>query len=418
VSAAQSMSMGRAVLTVDGRRVVAAQALRAAGYGFTSVLLGRLLADRGASPGQVGLLLAALVAGSAISSLVVGRYGDVVGRRRSYALIYLGIALAGAVVAVGAPLWLLAVIALTGTLSTDVVDNGPATTLEQAMLATEEGGRSGARAMGMYNFVGYIAGAIGAMTQGGLGLLVHGTVGAVAFVVLVPLGLAGAALGLSLSARVEPPAIADATATGLVAESSRLGPSRRRVFGLAGLFAVDAGGGGLVTTTFLAYYLTTRYGAAPFGLGVLFFAITLLQAVSVLLAPRVADRFGLIPTMVGTHLPSNLLLIAAAFAPTLGWASVLLLARSVLSSMDVPTRQALVMAVVTPAERTPAAATTNAARYLVRPFGPIIAAGLQQIALGAPLVVSGLVKAGYDLSLWAWGSRHHLGTADHTKPTP
>jgi len=320
------------------------------------------------------------------------------------------------VVAVGAPLWLIAVVALTGTLSTDVVDNGPATTLEQAMLATEEGGRSGARAMGVYNFVGYIAGAIGAMAQGGLGLLVHGSLGAAAFVVLVPLGLAGAALGLSLSARVEPPTVFAATVTGRVTESSRLGPSRRRVYGLAGLFAVDAGGGGLVTTTFLAYYLTTRYGAAPFGLGVLFFAITLLQAVSVLLAPRVADRFGLIPTMVGTHLPSNLLLIAAAFAPTLGWASVLLVARSLLSSMDVPTRQALVMAVVTPAERTPAAATTNAARYLVRPFGPIIAAALQQIALGAPLVVSGLVKAGYDLSLWAWGSRHHLGTTDPTKP--
>ena len=124
-----------------------------------------------------------------------------------------------------------------------------------------------------------------------------------------------------------------------------------------------------------------------------------------------ADRFGLIPTMVGTHLPSNLLLIAAAFAPTLAWASVLLLGRSLLSSMDVPTRQALVMAVVTPAERTPAAATTNAARYVVRPFGPFVAAALQQISLGAPLVVSGIVKAGYDLSLWTWGSRHHLGTA-------
>ena len=161
------------------------------------------------------------------------------------------------------------------------------------------------------------------------------------------------------------------------------------MFGLAGLFAVDAGGGGLVTTTFLSYYLITRYGTAPFGLGILFFAITLLQALSVLLAPRVADRFGLIPTMVGTHMPSNLLLIAAAFAPTLAWASVLLLGRSLLSSMDVPTRQALVMAVVTPAERTPAAATTNAARYVVRPFGPIVAAALQQISLGAPLVVSG-----------------------------
>ena len=406
----------RSRLTDDGRRVVAAQALRAAGYGFTSVLLGRLLADRGASPVTVGLLLAALVAGSAISSLVIGRFGDGVGRRRSYASIYLGIAIAGAVVALGAPVWLIAVVALTGTLSTDVVDNGPATTLEQAMLATEEGGRSGARAMGWYNFVGYIAGALGALSQGGAGLAVHGSLGAVAFLVLVPIGLCGAALALSLSAGVEPSRANDPDESLGRAEVSRLGPSRRRVFGLAGLFAVDAGGGGLVTTTFLSYYLITRYGVAPFGLGLLFFGITVLQALSVLLAPRLADRFGLIPTMVGTHLPSNLLLIAAAFAPTLAWASVLLLSRSLLSSMDVPTRQALVMAVVTPAERTPAAATTNAARYVVRPFGPIIAAALQQISLGAPLVVSGVVKAGYDLSLWAWGSRHNLDTTRSASP--
>lgn len=407
----------RSRLTGDGRRVVAAQALRAAGYGFTSVLLGRLLADRGASPVTVGLLLAALVAGSAIASLVIGRFGDAVGRRRSYASIYLGIAVAGAVVALGAPVWLIAVVALTGTLSTDVVDNGPATTLEQSMLATEEGGRSGARAMGWYNFVGYIAGALGALAQGGVELAVNGPVGSVEFLVLVPLGLGGAALALSLSPGVEPASV-DRALDSRQRTRSRLGPSRRRVFGLAGLFAVDAGGGGLVTTTFLSYYLITRYGAAPFGLGVLFFAITMLQALSVLLAPRIADRFGLIPTMVGTHLPSNLLLIAAAFAPTLAWASALLLGRSVLSSMDVPTRQALVMAVVTPAERTPAAATTNAARYVVRPFGPIIAAALQQISLGAPLVVSGLVKAGYDLSLWAWGSRHHLDTVRPAQPSP
>jgi predicted MFS family arabinose efflux permease len=262
--------------------------------------------------------------------------------------------------------------------------------------------------MGVYNFVGFIAGALGALAQGGVGLLTHQSPSAAPFLVLVPLGLGGAALALRLTPGVEPvPAETQESARRRAV--SRLGPSRRRVFGLAGLFAIDAGGGGLVTTTFLSYYLISRYGAAPFGLGALFFAITLLQAVSVVLAPRVADRLGLIPTMVVTHLPSNLLLIAAAFAPTLAWAAALLLARSLLSSMDVPTRQALVMAVVTPAERTPAAATTNAARYVVRPFGPIVAAGLQQIALGAPLVVSGIVKGAYDLSLWAWGSRHQLG---------
>jgi len=128
---------------------------------------------------------------------------------------------------------------------------------------------------------------------------------------------------------------------------------------LATLFAVDAGGGGLATASFLAYYLTVRYNATPQALGVLFFATSLLQAGSVWLAPRLADRIGLVPTVVFTHLPSNILLASVAFAPTLGVAVVLLLARTCLSQMDVPTRQALVMSVVEPQERTAAAAITT-----------------------------------------------------------
>jgi MFS family permease len=120
------------------------------------------------------------------------------------------------------------------------------------------------------------------------------------------------------------------------------------------------------------------------------------------LAPRLADRIGLVPTMVVTHLPSNALLAAVAFAPTFGVAVVLLLARTSLSQMDVPTRQALVMQIVKPEERTAAAAVTNAARYTVRPIGPLVGGALQQIALGLPLVVAGVVKGGYDLALWRW----------------
>src|SRR5262250_3355473 len=125
-------------LTTDARLLVAGQGIRAAGYGFTAVLLGALLAARGFSSVQAGVVLTALIAGTALASLVVGRYGDRFGRRRSYAVFFGGVAAAGGVVAAGAPLWVLLMVALTGTLSTDVVDNGPATTLEQAMLATED----------------------------------------------------------------------------------------------------------------------------------------------------------------------------------------------------------------------------------------------------------------------------------------
>jgi len=187
---------------------------------------------------------------------------------------------------------------------------------------------------------------------------------------------------------------------------------------LAGLFAIDAAGGGLVTTGFLSYYFAERYHVSVVALGWLFFAVSVVQAVSVALAPLLARRFGLVATMVGTHLPSNLLLAAVAFAPTFGAAAGLLLARTTLSQMDVPTRQALVMTVVTPGERTAAAAVTNASRYTVRPVGPLIAGLVQQLALGAPLVVAGAVKAGYDLALWGWARRLGLtsGTRTHHPP--
>jgi MFS family permease len=158
----------------------------------------------------------------------------------------------------------------------------------------------------------------------------------------------------------------------------------------------------LVTTAFLAYYLAQHFHVTLSTLGWLFAAVTIIQAVSVAAAPRLARRFGLVPTMVWTHLPSNVLLAAVAFAPTFPVAAALLLGRTTLSQMDVPARQALVMTVVTPPERTAAAAVTNGARYAIRPLGPVLAGVLQHLAMGMPLLVAGSVKGAYDLSLWRW----------------
>src|SRR5215469_9376736 len=399
-------------LTGDARLLVAGQGVRAAGYGFTAVLLGALLAARGFGSVQAGLVLTALIAGTALASLAVGRYGDRFGRRRCYGVFFTGIAAAGVVVAAGAPFWVLLVVALTGTLSTDVVDNGPATTLEQAMLAAEDAGT--AAVYGRYNAVGAAAGALGALAVTLPGLGPHGRSGDVhgwLFLVLVPVGIIGAVLAARLSPAVE---AGSEQATGPGGRPrSRLGRSRPVVRRLAGLFAVDAAGGGLVTTGFLSYYFAERYHVSVVALGWLFFAVSAVQAISVAMAPLLARRFGLIATMVGTHLPSNILLAAVAFAPTFPVAAVLLLARTTLSQMDVPTRQALVMTVVTPDERTAAAAVTNASRYTVRPIGPLLAGLAQQIALGAPLVVAGAVKAGYDAALWlsARGLRENQSVA-------
>jgi MFS family permease len=225
-------------------------------------------------------------------------------------------------------------------------------------------------------------------------------------------GLIGVLCGWRLSAAVEAAARPSAKPGGRN-ERAKLRPSRRSVHRLAGLFAVDAAGGGLVTTAFLSYYFSQRYGVSLEVLGWLFFAVSGVQAVSVLLAPVLAQRFGLVPTMVWTHLPSNVLLASIAFAPTFAIAATLLVLRTTLSQMDVPTRQALVMAAVSPSERSAAAATTNAARYSVRPVAPVIGGFLQQIAFGAPLFVAGVVKGGYDIALWRWAKGTGAPTSMH-----
>src|SRR5215472_9939650 len=142
----------RPALSRDARLLIAGQGVRAAGYGFTAVLLGAVLAARGLTPLQVGALLTALIAGTAVASVAVGLFADRIGRRRCYALFFAGLAVAGLLVAVGIPWWALLIVAVTGTLSTDIVDNGPATTLEQSMLAAKDAGT--ARVYGRYNMVG------------------------------------------------------------------------------------------------------------------------------------------------------------------------------------------------------------------------------------------------------------------------
>jgi len=391
-------------LSRDTRLLVGGQAVRGLGYGFTSVVLGATLAQRGVGALRAGLLLATLIAGSALASLVVGAYSDRFGRRRSYALFFLGVALAGAVVATDPPLWLLFVVALTGTLSTDVVDNGAASTLEQVMLATEDAGTG--RVYGRYNAAGAAFGAVGALGAVAAGARTHTPAGhAWLFITLVPVGLIGALCAWGLSSSVEAPTVAGRDVATAKTVRTKLGPSRAVVHRLALLFSVDAAGGGLVTTGFLSYYMVERYGVSLSELGWLFFLVSITQALSVLVAPVLARRFGLVPTMVWTHLPSNLIMASMAFAPTFTVAALLLLLRTTMSQMDTPTRQALIMTVTTPPERTQAAAVTNAARYSVRPFAPLLGGVLQSVSLGAPLLVAGAVKGTYDLVLWRWARR-------------
>jgi MFS family permease len=352
------------------------------------VLIGITLADRGLSDVAVGVVLASLLAGTAAVSVLIARYGDRVGRRRFYRLLFVVMAAAGAVFALTGWLPALILAGLTGTVSTDVVESGPFTSLEQAMLAHAAGEHQPTHLFGTYNTVATLAGSLGAL------LALVGS--SPRWLLVYPVA---AAAGLLASARLSP-----AVELGHELEEEPLPPlhrSRGIVMRLSALFALDSFGGGFVPQTFIAYLFVRKYDASPHTLAIVFFAIGLLQALSFQGAVRLAARIGLLRTMVFTHLPSNLLLAAVAFAPNLATAIVLLLCRFALSQMDVPTRQAYVMAVVDPSERTAAAAYTNTARYLTRPVAPLIAGATLRGALGAPFLIAGALKSVYDVGLYA-----------------
>ena len=254
-----------------------------------------------------------------------------------------------------------------------------------------------ARVFGRYNAVAYLAGAVGALAGGGPAVIRERIPNLPTdqrwLLVLAVAGIACVALTRRLS-----PAIDARTGR----STAPLRRSRSEVSRLAMLFGLDAFAGGFVVSTFVVFWFGRRFGASAELMGLVLFGAGLLQALSSIASGRLATRFGLLPTMVFTHLPSNVLLILIPAMPTLGAASVMLLLRSTLSQMDVPARQAYVTALVDPEERTAAAAFTNTARYLVRPFGAASAGVLMQaVAVGAPFVVAGVLKSVYDALLFA-----------------
>ncbi len=331
-------------------------------------------------------MLAGLLGGTALVSVLIARYGDRVGRRRSYRSLFVLMGVAGTVFALTSWLPALLLAGVTGTVSTDVVESGPFTSLEQAMLPHT--GANTTRLFGTYNTVATLAGSLGAL----IALAGSSPKWLLAYPVT-------AAAGLLVSARLTP-----AVELGHELEAEPRPPlhrSRGVVVRLSALFALDSFGGGFVPQTFIAYLFTRKYGASPHTLALVFFAIGILQALSFQGAVRLAGKIGLLRTMVFTHLPSNLLLVAVAFAPSLASAIALLLARFLLSQADVPTRQSYVVAVVDPSERTAAAAYTNTARYVTRPLAPLLAGAALRGALGAPFVIAGALKSVYDVGLYA-----------------
>lgn len=396
---------------MDLHRIYLLQAIRAFAYGFASVVLGASLARSGLSGGKVGLVLASMLAGSAIASLGLSRRADRWGRRRVYALLYALMAIAGAVFALSDSLLPLIIAGLTGTLSVEVAESGPFTSLEQAMIPEVAGSTIG-KAFGTYNALAALLGASGALLAGGpemlrgsfpslppdqRWLLVYSVAGVVALVLIG-----------GLSPQVE--------AANPRASTGRLSSSRRPILILAGLFGLDSFAGGFVVQSFLVYWFTERYGASTSLMGIVFAATGVIQAVAFVTAPRIAARWGLLNTMVFTHLPSNIILALIPLAPNLAVALTLLLLRYPLSQMDVPARQAYLAALAGPTERAAAASVTNAVRTAVRPFAaPLAGAAVGSPIPGLPFFLAGALKSTYDLALYLWFRRVPIGSEQGSK---
>lgn len=379
-------------MTRDAQSLLAVQAARGVVYGLGSIVVGVSLEQSGLSTTQVGLVFASMLAGAALASVTLARYGDRVGRRRCYRGLLVVMGAAGTVFALTHSFPALIVAALTGTVSADILESGPFTSLEQAMLPHATGGADTTRLFGTYNTVATVAGSLGALTaffaSSRLWLLAYPVASAIALLATI-----------GLSSRVE---------VGHELDRDPLPPlhrSRGTVARLSALFALDSFGGGFVVQSFLAYWFALKFGASHQALAILFLVIGFLQAASFQIAVRLAGRIGLLRTMVFTHLPSNVLLAAIALAPTFAVAVTLLLARYALSQMDVPARQAYVAAIVDPTERTAAAAYTNTARYATRPIGALLGGAVLTISLGAPFVIAGFVKSVYDIGLYTFFRR-------------
>jgi len=385
-------------LTRDGWLLLASKGTRNFGYGFLSVILGLYLDEVGFTPIEVGFILTATLIGSAMLTGIVTARADRLGRRRMLMVSSGLMALSGIIFAVAHTPWLLVVAALTGTISATSGEVGPFETVESAILPQTTSEKRRNQAFGLYSAVGAAMVALGALAAGvpartsQLDIL---TSYRLMFLLYAAIGIATLLVASRLSQKVELAQLPERT--GFVTLTHSRGP----ILKLAGLFAIDAFAGGFVVQSLIVYWFSLRFGVGAEYLGPLFFGVNVMKSISYLLAVRIADRIGLLNTMVFSHLPSNVMLMMIPLMPTLASASILLLARHLLSQMDVPTRGSYIVAVVEPEERVAATGVTSLARTTAQAFGPVIAGAALSVArFGFPFFVGGGLKIVYDLALY------------------
>jgi MFS family permease len=397
------------VLTRDGCLLFLSRFMRLFAYGSLSVVLVFYLIGLGLNASQTGLVLTLTLVGDTLISLYLTTRADRMGRRRMLMVGAILMAAAGIAFACTSNLMLLVIAGTIGVISPSGNEVGPFLSIEQAALSHVVPGPSRTEVFAWYTLVGSTATALGALFAGTVTHALERTAMmpvARYRVVVVLYAVAGvllAGLFTQLSSAAEVRSSQEASALPTTMRSFfGVGRSHRVVVRLSSLFALDAFAGGFVVQSFAAYWFYLRFGVNPATLGVIFFWANIFAGISALLASRLAARWGLINTMVATHLPSNILLILVPLMPTLGLAVLVLLVRFSISQMDVPTRQSYIMAVVSQEERSAAAGITGVARTTGAAIGPLFVCLMfaRPAWINAPFFIAGGLKILYDLLLY------------------
>ncbi len=412
-------SLGR--VSHNLRNIYGAALLRSTGVGLTGVLLGVYLSRAGFSASRIGVVITAGLAGLALATATVSLFADRLGRRRVLVGISILASLGGLGLAVTAQFPGLLALAFLGLVNGMGTDRGPAFALDQALIPQTTSADRRTWALSWHSLIMDIGHALGAFMAAvpllmsrwlGLDMLVSYRV---TFIVYALVNVASATAYGALTVEIEAP-----TQVAHKPQKARLSPQSRTVITrMAALFGMDSLGGGFLTDALLAYWFFHRFGLTESSLGVLFGVGNILNSFSYLVAARLAERIGLLKTMVFTHIPSSLLLMAVPLASSSRAAILFYLAWESLVEMDVPTRQSYIMAVVEPSERTFASGITNLARNVTRSISPSFAGLLmQKVALAMPLFLGGTIKIAYDVLLYSAFRRLKPPEERKTKVTP
>jgi MFS family permease len=392
-------------LSRDGKLLLAARILRTFGYGFLSVIIAIYLRFLGFDDVHIGLLLGSTLVNSVVFTLFASFYADRIGRRKLLVIYASLMSVSGVIFTFTDNYYLLILAAFIGTINVTGSETGAFLTIEQAILPqTIKDKKKMNTLFALYNMLGTFA-MSGGILLSGLPSLLQEQYSALSnvesirilFGLYSTVGLVVMIIYIMVSGEIEIKSSIKRTV------KQPLSPKSKRIVGkLSGLFAIDSFAGGFVIQSVLSLWFFTRFGADLTTLSFIFSAAGILTAFSYIAAAKIADRIGLVNTMVFTHIPSNLLLILVAFAPTLQLAIIFYLIRTSLSQMDVPTRQSYIVSIVDDDERIAASGLTNVSRNIAQTVSPSVIGYIFQsfLSLAGPFVLGGVIKIIYDLALY------------------